>query len=159
MSGRTGQGHLSTYVPAEIATVFRDWARQTDGNTAGALRRLVAQVVEGMSPEQNAPGESPARTVVTRRAAGQGKQIGFRLRPTERAALDKAAESFGTSPANWVRSLVLVHLARHPEWNPAERDALREVWRELRGIQNSVTQIAQVLEEAVRTGAGSPKEA
>ena len=153
MTGRNGQELLSTWVAADLATAFKDRARQIDGGAAASLRRLIGQSMAHEAMGGGEHGTSVPQAAVMPRGIGQGTQIGFRLRSTERAALDKAARSFGTSPANWVRSLVLVHLTRHPEWNPAERDALHALSGELRGIKNSVMQIAQVLEDAMRTGA------
>ena len=59
------------------------------------------------------------------RGVGRGKQVSVRFKDPERAALDEAAAQRGTTPANWLRSLGIVHLARRPQWNPAELDALR----------------------------------
>ncbi|GAC1427814.1 MAG: hypothetical protein NVSMB6_27940 [Burkholderiaceae bacterium] len=153
MGERKGQEHVSTYIPTEVAAAFREWARRTDGNVAGALRRLVGQAVGELHEDGGMLTTGPAQAARMSGEIGHGPQIGFRLRPTERAALDQAARSFGTSPANWVRSLVLVHLARRPEWNGAELDALREMSQELREIRSDVTRMAQVLQDAVRTGA------
>ena len=87
---------------------------------------------------------------------GHGKQIGFRLRPPERAMLNNAARAAGMSPANWVLCLALVHLARSPQRNPAELDALRDLYRELRVFNNDVNQIAQVVNAGVSSGRYPP---
>lgn len=130
---------LGTYVDAKLAERFQAWARQTDGGASAALRRLVSEALDGKPP---AP---PA-------GAGTGKQVGIRLKPPERAALAEAARARGTSPANWLRSLAMVHLGRRPQWNPAEVDALREVFGELRAIGNNVNQIAHALNVAAQAG-------
>ena len=142
MAGRNGQEHLSTYVPDELAAAFKDWARKTDGGTAAALRRLIAKAVEDEPP---AP-----------RGVGRGEQVSVRLKPAERAALAEAADSRSTSPANWLRSLAIVHLTRRPQWNTAELDALRELFRELRAIGNNVNQVAHALNIATQTGLYPP---
>lgn len=149
MGGRNGQELLSTWVPASLAADFKAQARADTGGASGALRQLVAQAVEGQRPE--AP-----------RGSGAGKQVSVRLKPAERAALAAAAREQGTTPANWMRSLALVHLARRPQWNPAELDALREVFTELRRIGNNVNQVARALNTAAHTGeypAGQGQEA
>ena len=136
MSGRNGQELLSTWVPAELAEAFKAQARTTDGGASAALRRLVAEAV----------GEKPPAP----RGVGWGKQVGVRFKPAERVALAEAAEAHGTSPANWLRSLALVHLAKRPQWNPAELEALRDLFRELRAIGNNVNQIAHALNAAAQ---------
>jgi hypothetical protein len=80
------------------------------------------------------------------------------LKGAERRALDEAAETHGTSPANWIRSLAIVHLAGKPQWNPAELDELRGLFRELRAIGNNVNQIARALNVAVQTGEYPPHQ-
>ena len=152
MAGRNWQVHLSTYVPCDVATAFQNWARRTEGGTAGALRRLIAQALDQTSEGQGLHGASPATQSIAPRGIGRGQQIGFRLRPTERAALDAAAREATMSPANWVRSLVLVHLEKRPQWNAVELDALQELFREVRAIGNNVNQIAHGINIALQTG-------
>ena len=138
MSGRNGQELLSTWVPAELAEAFKTQARETDGGSSAALRRLVAAALCEQAP---AP-----------RGVGQGAQVGVRFKPAERLSLAKAAVAHGSSPANWLRSLALVHLAKRPQWSPAELDALRDLAREVRAIGNNVNQIAHAMNVAVQTG-------
>ena len=152
MAGRSGQTHLSTYVPEDIAQAFKVLARQTEGATSAALRRLIVEAVVDVKIKNGLHCASLVNAHLAPRGAGFGRQIGFRLRPTERLALDQAARAAGTSPANWVRSLALVHLLRRPQWHPAEVDALRDLFRELRAIGNNVNQIAHALNIAVQTG-------
>ena len=76
--------------------------------------------------------------------------MGVRFKPAERVALAEAADAHGTSPANWLRSLALVHLLKQPQWNPAELEALRDLFRELRAIGNNVNQIAHALNAAAQ---------
>ncbi|HYD70756.1 plasmid mobilization protein [Azospirillum sp.] len=135
MAARNGQELLSVWVPAELAAVFKAQARVTEGGTSAALRRLVCEAVRGCPPA--AP-----------RGAGAGAQVGVRFKEAERAALAEAARARGCSPANWLRSLALVHLARRPQWTPAEVEALRAVFRELRAIGHGVDRIARALEDA-----------
>ena len=142
MSGRNGQELLSTWVPAEQAEAFKAQARETEGGASAALRRLVAEAV----------GEKPPAP----RGVGWGQQVGVRFKPAERLVLGEAAEAHGTSPANWLRSLALVHLTKRPQWNPSELDALRELAREIRAIGNNVNQIAHALNAAVQVGAYPP---
>ncbi len=158
MGGRNGQAHLSTYVPEELAAAFKLVARSTDGGTAGLLRRLIAEAVDHAKPDQALHSAKPARALIAPRGVGHGKQIGFRLRPTERAMLDRAARVAGTTPANWVRSLALVHLAHCPQWNATELEALRDLFRELRVIGNNVNQIAHAMNAAMHTGRYPPAQ-
>ena len=144
MNGRNGQQLLSTWVPAEQAEAFKAQARTTDGGASAALRRLVVEAVGEKTP---APG-----------SVGRGSQVGVRFKPAERLALAEAADSHGTSPANWLRSLALVHLTRRPQWSPAELDALRELTREVRAIGNNVNQIAHAMNMAVQAGECPPHE-
>jgi hypothetical protein len=80
-----------------------------------------------------------------------------RFKDAERAALAEAARAHGTSPAAWLRSLALVHLTGRPQWNPAEMEALRGVFRELRAIAASLNQIGRVLTDAVDSGLCPPQ--
>lgn len=127
-------------------------ARQTDGGTSAALRRLITEAVDGKPP-------------VAPRVAGTGRQVSVRFREDERVLLAQAAHERGTSPANWVRSLALVHLAGRPQWSTAEVDALRDVFNELRRIGTNINQIAHAMNIAIETGqypayqAGAVREA
>lgn len=82
----------------------------------------------------------------------------IRLRGEERRALNEAASARGTSPANWVRALAIVHLGRKPQWNTAELSELRDVFKELRRIGNNVNQIARALNVAQATGQYPPHQ-
>lgn len=139
MAGRNGQELLGTYVDKALAERFRVWARETDGGASAALRRLVHQAVEGREPP-------PPRGV------GVGHQVNVRFQPAEREALALAARARSVSPANWVRSLALVHLAREPQWNAAEVEELRALFGELRRVGSNVNQIARAANEAVLAG-------
>lgn len=117
------------YVETDLARRFAAWARQTDGSNAAALRRLITQALESREP---APPSG----------AGTGRQVGVRFKAGEHAALAAAAAARGTSPANWLRSLALVHLSRQPQWSPAELEALRAIFTELRAISTSLTRLS-----------------
>ena len=136
---------LSTWVPEEVEAAFKAHARSFDGGTAAALRRLIAQEISTPSPAEGLHGARPALAAIGPTGVGKGEQVGVRLKAPERAALAQAAKLQGTSPANWLRSLAIVHLARRPQWNPAELEALRDLFRELRTIGNNVNQIANML--------------
>ncbi|HYG90949.1 MAG TPA: hypothetical protein VD978_32365 [Azospirillum sp.] len=136
---RPGRKLVGGYLDAALAERFDAWARQTDGSASAALRRLISEAVEGTAPA--AP-----------RGAGTGCQVGVRFKETERATLSEAARARGTSPTNWVRSLALVHLMRRPEWTPAEIEALRDVFRELRTIGQTVGRMARALDSAAAAG-------
>ena len=144
MVGRNGQKMVGTYVPAELAARFRAWARSTEGGASAALRRLIAEAVEGRQPEPP-PGAS-------------GHQVLIRLKEAERLALLRAAEARSTTPANWLRSLAIVRLARRPQWDAGETEALRGIGEELRRIGNNVNQIARALNVAAHTGECPPHQ-
>lgn len=144
MPPKPGQKMVGGYVDAALAERFHAWARRTDGGASAALRRLILQAMDGQTPA--AP-----------RGAGTGNQIGVRFKDAERAALAAAARAHGTSPANWLRSLALVHLMRRPQWTPAEIEALRDVFRELRAIATSLNQITRALTVAVDAGLCPPQ--
>ena len=138
MAGRNGQELLSTWVPVDLAARFRAWARGTEGGASAALRRLISEATDGSAPSPP-PGAS-------------GHQVMVRLKDAERIALLRAAKARSTTPANWLRSLAIVHLGRRPQWNGAELEALREIGQELRRIGNNVNQIARALNGAAHTG-------
>jgi uncharacterized protein YukE len=134
---------IGAYVETALAERFKAWARQSAGGASSALRRLVLAAVDG----KEAP--PPA-------GAGRGIQIGVRLKKSEHAALVEAASARGTSPANWLRSLALVHLNRRPQWNQVELETMREIGNELRRIGNNLNQIARALNVAAHTGQYAP---
>lgn len=138
MAGRNGQEMVGTYVPAELAMRFKAWARSTEGGASAALRRLIVGAVEGRDPEPP--------------LGASGHQVLVRLKHAERLALLRAAKARSTTPANWLRSLAIVHLARRPQWDAGEAEALRGIGDELRRIGNNVNQIARALNVAAHTG-------
>ena len=144
MPAKPGQRMVGGYVDAALAERFHAWARRTDGGTSAALRRLIIQAMDGQTPA--AP-----------RGAGTGRQVGVRFKEAERAALAEAARAHGTSPASWLRSLALVHLMGRPQWNPAEVEALRAVFHELRAIGTSLDRSARALTDAVDAGLCPPQ--
>lgn len=145
MPAKPGQKMVGAYMDGDLAERFTSWARGTEGGTSAALRRIVADAVDGKQPV------APA-------GAGQGQQVSVRMRPPERALLAEVAKARATSPANWLRSLAIAHLARKPQWNSVELDALRTVARELASIGNNVNQIARALNVAVHTGQYPPHQ-
>jgi len=151
MGGRNGQELLSTWVAADVAASFKAQSRALDGGASAALRRLVAEAVSEAAGLHGARLRGP-------RGVGRGKQVSVRFRDDERAALAAAAKSAGMTPANWVRSLALVHLAGKPQWNPAELEALRALFRELNAIGNNINQIARALNVAVQSGVYPPHQ-
>ena len=144
MVGRNGQEMVGTYVPADLAVRFKAWARSTEGGASAALRRLIVGAVEGREPDPP-PGAS-------------GHQVLVRLKDGERLALLRAANARSTTPANWLRSLAIVHLGRRPQWDAEEAEALREIGDELRRIGNNVNQIARALNVAAHVGEYPPHQ-
>lgn len=163
------QVHLSTYAPRDLATAFRTQAHVLDGGVAAALRRLVIEALAAASSEpQDLHGARPAgRSAapgrawrsVTPHAVGQGQQVSVRLKAPERWALAEAARARGTSPAQWLRSLALVHLMRRPQWRPDELEALRALFGELRAIGHQVNGIARAVDAAAQAGGIAPADA
>lgn len=143
MPPKPGQKMVGGYVDAALAERFQDWARRTDGGASAALRRLIIQAVDGQTPA--AP-----------RGSGTGHQVGVRFKDAERTALAEAARAHGTGPATWLRSLALVHLTGQPQWNPAELEALRAVFQELRAIATSLDRGTRALTRAVDAGLCPP---
>ncbi len=138
MGGRNGQELLSAWVPEDLAARFKLWARTTDGGASAALRRLILQVVDGTEP--GLP------------MGASGRQIGVRLKDPERVALLRAAQARQTTPANWLRSLAVVHLGRRPQWSEPEAAELRAIGMEIRRVGNNLNQLARVMDEAALTG-------
>lgn len=139
MAGRNGQELLTTWVPSGVAAAFRDLARSTEGGVSALLRRLVTEKAMGAPPPEP-------------NGAGQGGLVMVRLKPAERVRLAEVSRARQTSPANWVRSLALVHLARRPQWNGAEVEALKAVFWELRAIGGTLNRIALALDVAAQAG-------
>jgi uncharacterized protein YukE len=147
---RNGKRLLSTWVPEATAEAFQAQSR-AEGGASAALRRLVAETVDPSLHGASLQALAPA-------GSGRGEQIGIRLKGEERRALNAVASDRGTSPANWVRALAIVHLARRPQWNQAELAELRELFKELRRIGNNVNQIARALNVAQQTGQYPPHQ-
>ena len=64
MPAKSGQKMTGTYVDQAMAERFSAWARQSDGGTAGALRRLIISSMEpGLA--ENLHGASPLRLIVS----------------------------------------------------------------------------------------------
>ena len=143
MAGRNGRELLSAWVPSELAESFRAWARARDGGASAALRSLVAQAVTGEAPA------APA-------GSGAGYRLTVRLQEEERQALLAASQARGVTPSTWVRALAVAHLARRPQWNTAEVDALRDLAAEVRRIGGNVNQVARALNVAVARGEYPP---
>lgn len=145
MADRSGQKMVGAYVDAALAERFAAWARQTEGGASAAIRRMITEAVEGKQPA------APA-------GAGASTQISVRLKTAERRALALIARERGTTPANWVRSLALVHLTRKPAWNETELEDLRMVAREVQALGGNINQIARALNVAVQSGVFPPHQ-
>lgn len=135
MSASPGQKFVGAYMDGDVAERFYAWARERDGSTSAALRRLI---LGALGDEVGPVG-----------GVGRGTQVGVRLRPRERIALTEAARARGTTPANWLRSLAIVHLARTPQWSPREEEMLRAIFAEVRSIAAEVQGLARVLSSGV----------
>ena len=144
MPALPGQKMVGAYVEAGLADRFKAWARTTDGGASAALRRMILQVVDGTEP--GLP------------VGASGRQIGVRLKDPERIALLRAAKARQTTPANWLRSLAVVHLGRRPQWNDAEVAELRAIGMEVRRVGNNLNQLARVMNEAALTGEYPPDQ-
>ena len=142
---RNGLELLSAWVPADLAAKFKLTARSRDGGASAALRRLVANAIEG-------------HTVPAPPGPATGYCVMVRLKEAERLLLLEASQSRGTTPANWIRSLAFTHLARRPQWNDAEVQELRKLYVEVRRIGNNVNQIAHALNIAALSGDCPPDQ-
>lgn len=134
---------VGAYVEADLAERFKAWARAAEGGASAQLRRLIIEAMDGRSPPP-----SPGRAM--------GQSVMVRLKEEERVALTYAADARSTTPANWIRSLAIVHLARRPQWTPGEIDAMRDIFIELRAIGNNVNQIAHAMNVAALLGEYPP---
>jgi hypothetical protein len=132
-----GKTLLNAYVDRDLADRFKTWARP-HGGVSAALRRVIEGAVAKHDPEPP-PGAA-------------GFHFTVRLRERERELLLAAAQARGMPAAAYLRSLAVVHLSGHPQWSPAEAEALRELGGELRRIGNNVNQIARALNVAVHKG-------
>lgn len=145
MGKRDDQTTVSTHIDKGLAERFAAMARQSDGGTSAALRRIITEAVEGKPP--TAP-----------KGAGASSQVSVRLKTDERRALALVARERGTTPANWIRSLALVHLTRKPAWNESELEDLRRLAYEVAAIGSNVNQIARALNVAVQSGVFPPHQ-
>lgn len=134
---------IGFWMDAEVAARFKVVARLRDGGVSQALTRMVGEALQ----------DSQA---VAPKGVGRGAEVKIRLRGEERLLLARAARERGTTPANWIRSLALVHLLRRPEWNAEELEALRGIGRELRMIGSNINQIAAALNASALVGRCPP---
>lgn len=139
MAPRNGKELLSAWVEASVAQRFKAVARASDGSVSQSLARMVGEAIG--DPDAVSPS-----------GVGQSEKLTVRFRREERAALASAARLRATTPANWVRSLVIVHLMRRPQWSDGEREELRALTREVRRIGSNVNQIARAMNEAAKAG-------
>lgn len=135
---------IGCHVDRGLGARFKAWALSHEGGAAAALRRLVTKAVDDVDPPPP-PGSS-------------GYRVTVRLKDTDRIALLKAAQARNTTPANWLRSLAVVHLGRRPQWNEVEAVQLREIGMEIRRIGNNVNQIARAINVAAQTGEYPPHQ-
>lgn len=129
---------VGAYVEAGLADRFKAWACGTEGGASAALRRLILQAVDGAEPAF--PQGATAR------------QVGVRLKDPERVALLRAAQARRTTPANWLRSLAIVHLGRRPQWSDDETAELRAIGMEVRRVGNNLNQLARTMNVAALAG-------
>ena len=87
-----------------------------------------------------------------------GSEIKIRLKEPERLALKQMAQARGTTAANWVRSLTVVHLSGRPQWSANELNELRTISDHLRRIGSDINVIAGIINGAVRTRAYPPEQ-
>jgi hypothetical protein len=125
---------VGTYVPEELAEQFKTWARETDGGASAALRRMIAEAVKGHAP--------------VKPLGAAGHQVLIRLKEKERLALLRAAKQRNTTPANWLRSLAMLHLNRQSNWSPDESAALQQIALALIRIVDSTDRMARALDES-----------
>lgn len=135
---------IGCHVDRGLGARFKAWAACNQGGAAAALRALVTKAVEEVNPPPP-PGSS-------------GYRVTVRLKDADRIALLKAAQARSTTPANWLRSLAVVHLGRRPQWADAEAVQLREIGMEVRRIGNNVNQIARAMNIAAHKGEYPPAQ-
>lgn len=136
---------VGAYVPIEHAVRFEAVARERGAGVSSLLRELIGGVAAG------GPATEP-------RGVGRSEQVLVRLRGPEREALGQAARDRRTTPAAWVRALVLGTLASQPQWSREETEELRAIYGELRRIGNNVNQIARGVNAAVQAGDYPPEQ-
>lgn len=145
MGVRNGKEIVKFWLDVDVAASFKAAARISDGGTSQALTRMVGEVVGGK-----------AQAAVVPRGSGLGPAVYVRFGDEERFALGRAADQRGTTPANWLRSLALVHLQKRPEWNREELELLRDVGREVHRIGVNINQIAAGVNAAALIGECPP---
>jgi len=86
--------------------------------------------------------------IVPRRTERPTRQVGFRLTPSEYAALATRARAEGYSPTHWLIALLRVQLTRQPWLADPERQAVAHSTKQLLALGRNLNQIARALNRA-----------
>lgn len=109
------------------------------GGRSQALRRLMAAA---LAEAGTAAAEDGAGCV-----RGRSEKLTLRLRAEERSALDAASAAAGMRRTEWVATLLRARLARRPQFNRDQAQALVEARRELARIGANLRELVRVVRD------------
>ena len=127
----------------DLKTPWVQWCAQQQIKPSEALRRLLRRTLHQVP----SPRRPPVR-VVPRRAERPTRQVGFRLTPSEYAALATRARAEGYRPTHWLVALIRVQLTREPSLSDPERQAVAHSTKQLLALGRNLNQIARALNRA-----------
>ena len=121
----------------DLKTPWVQWCAQQQLTPSDALRQLLRQTLA------RTPRARPTmHKIVPRRAERPTRQVGFRLTPSEYAALATRARAEGSSPTHWLIALIRVQLTRQPSLSDPERQAVAHSTKQLLALGRNLNQIA-----------------
>lgn len=126
---------LTLRVSDELALQFAALAA-TEGGKSALIRRLLETAV-GAPESKRAPV-----------AVGAPQKVTVRFRESELRALGELAAARGMTRTQWITSLVRSRLGAPAQQSDGEREALRDIARELNRIGGNINQIARAVHRA-----------
>ena len=109
------------------------------GGRSQVLRRLMAAALA--EPGSAAPGGGVGCV------RGRSEKLTLRLKAEERSALDRACGAAGMRRTEWVTALLRARLARRPQFNRDQAQALVEARQELARIGANLRELVRVVRD------------
>jgi hypothetical protein len=111
----------------------------SQGGRSGVLRRLMAAA---LAEAGSAAPDGRAGT-----ARGRSEKLTLRLKAQERSALDAVSAAAGMRRTEWVAALLRARLARRPQFNRDQAQALVEARQELARIGANLRELVRVVRD------------
>lgn len=127
---------IQTRVAPETKQAFLA-AAKAHGTSESQFLRLI---IERLLKVEQAPPKPFSSERTEKRV-----RIAIGLTESEAVEVNSRAASMGIARTEWIVKLILSHLSSHPQFSPADVDALLESNRQLAAIGRNLNQIAKTL--------------